>query len=390
MNFSELKGKKVGICASGGLVSLFITQRLKEEGVPYVQFMVDIGQPGEEAYNYCADNIDLMKNIKVIDLKEEIAQVFLQAVRTQAQYDGGYWNTTGIARAVTIKGLVAALREQQCNVLTHGAVHGGNDEFRFTYYLSMFAPEILPFSPWEDPTTAERFRSRVAMSNFIDHTDQTLMLGKAHHSVDANLGGVSHENREVELLYNPTHSVTPIMGVRVSEAPDQPECCSITFKNGLPVDINGVEVSAYSAIAVANQIAGRHGVILKNVLENRMNGTKGRGLYESPGLDLLGTAARHLLQATVDKDGWELMRFLSPFIARQTYSGRLYDPATQTAIKSAEELTANASGVVDMICFKGSYTVERVYDYAKSRFTAQQFRFAHGGQKWITETVDMA
>ena len=129
-----------------------------------------------------------------------------------------------------------------------------------------------------------------------------------------------------------------------------------------------------------NQIAGRNGVLLKNVLENRMNGTKGRGVYESPGLDLLSTAARHLFQATVDKDGWELMRFLSPFIARQTYAGRLYDPATQTAINSVEELTANASGVVDMICFKGSYTVDRVHDYAKSRFTAQQFRFAHGGQ----------
>ncbi|USX18486.1 argininosuccinate synthase [Oxalobacteraceae bacterium OTU3REALA1] len=387
MKFSELKGKKIGICASGGLVSLFITQRLKEEGVAYDQFTVDIGQPGEEGHDYCAGNIDLMQDTKVIDLKEEIAQVFLQAVRAQAQYDGGYWNTTGIARAVTVKGLVAALREQQCNVLAHGAVHGGNDEFRFTYYLKMFAPEILPFSPWEDPTTAERFRSRVAMSDFVADADHTLMLGKAHHSVDANLGGVSHENREVELLSNPTDSVTPIMGVRVADAPDQPERCSITFRNGLPVAINDVELSAHGAMAMANQIAGRNGVLLKNVLENRMNGTKGRGLYESPGLDLLGTAARHLFQATVDKDGWELMRFLSPFIARQTYAGRLYDPATQTAINSAEELTANASGVVDMICFKGSYTVDRVHDYAKSRFTAQQFRFAHGGQKWITEAV---
>ena len=51
MKFSELKGKKIGICASGGLVSLFITQRLKEEGVAYDQFTVDIGQPGEEGHD---------------------------------------------------------------------------------------------------------------------------------------------------------------------------------------------------------------------------------------------------------------------------------------------------------------------------------------------------
>ncbi|WP_182915815.1 argininosuccinate synthase domain-containing protein [Massilia cavernae] len=387
MKFAELQGKKIGICASGGLVSLFITQRLKEEGVGYEQFIVDIGQPGEEAHAYCSDNIDLMQGTRVIDLKEDIAQVFLQAVRAQAQYDGGYWNTTGIARAVTVKGLVAALRSQQCNVLAHGAVHGGNDEFRFTYYLKMFAPEIIPFSPWEDPTTSDRFRTRAAMGDFVADADQALMRSKAHHSVDANLGGVSHESREVELLSNSTNSIAPIMGVRVADAPDQPERCTIVFKNGLPVEINGQAVSAYQAIAMANQIAGRNGVVLKNVLENRMNGTKGRGLYESPGLDLLGTAARHLFQATVDKDGWELMRFLSPFIARQTYAGRLYDPATQIALASAEELTENASGVVEMLAFKGTYLVDRVRDYSKSRFTAQQFRFAHGGQKWITEAV---
>ncbi|MBW4964664.1 argininosuccinate synthase, partial [Sulfitobacter sp. CW3] len=80
---------------------------------------------------------ELMQAVNVIDLKEDIALSFLHAVRAQAQYDGGYWNTTGIARAVTVKGLVDALRERQCSVLAHGAVHGGNDEFRFNYYLKM-------------------------------------------------------------------------------------------------------------------------------------------------------------------------------------------------------------------------------------------------------------
>jgi argininosuccinate synthase len=118
-----------------------------------------------------------------------------------------------------------------------------------------------------------------------------------------------------------------------------------------------------------------------------MNGTKGRGLYESPGLDMLGIAAKHLLQATVDKDSWEVLRFLSPFIARQSYAGRLYDPATQAALANVATLTEQANGTVDVIAYKGNYMVDRVREYSKSRFTAQQFRFAHGGQKWITESV---
>lgn len=387
MNFSDLKGKKVGISASGGLVSLFIAQRLKDEGINYQQFIVDIGQPGSEGHEFCAEHIGLMQGMQVLDLKEDIASTFLQALRAQACYDGGYWNTTGIARAVAVKGLVNGLKAAGCQVLAHGAVHGGNDEFRFTYYLKMFAPEIQPFSPWEDEATALRYPSRSHMGHSVSEVDSAMLQNKAEHSIDANLGGVSHESREVEVLANSYASIDPIMGVRVTDAPDHPERCIITFEHGIPTSINGERVSAHSAIMVANAIAGRNGVIFKSVLENRVNGTKGRGLYESPGLDLLGTAVRHLLQATVDKDSCDLMRMLSPFIARQTYAGRLFDPATQAALDTVAALTVGASGTVELSAFKGNYLVERVRDYARSRFTAQQFRFAHGGQKWITETV---
>jgi argininosuccinate synthase len=387
MRFADLKDRKVGICASGGLVSTFIAQRLKEEGIAHEQFIVDIGQPADEEFSLSAQKNRLLRAAVRVDLREEIATSFLHAVRAQAQYDGGYWNTTGIARAVTVRGLVAALRSAGCAVFAHGAVHGGNDEFRFTYYLQMFAPEIQPFSPWEDASTAERFKSRTAMGDFIVDADPETIQAKAGHSVDGNVGGVSHENREVEFFSNDTASITPIMGVAPSDAPDVPQRCSIRFAQGIPVEFDGQPVTAFEALTLANAIAGRNGVVLKSVLENRMNGTKGRGLYESPGLDLLGSATRQLLQATVDRDSWEMLRFLSPFIARQTYAGRLFDPATQAALQTVRQLAENADGTVDVKAFKGTYTAERVRDYKKTRFTAQQFRFQHGGQRWITEYV---
>lgn len=387
MQFSDLKGEKVAICASGGLVSSFIAQRLKEEGVSSEQFVVDIGQPSDEEFGTSVQKNRLLQGATLVDLREEIATAFLQSVRAQAQYDGGYWNTTGVARAVTVRGLVDALRESGCTVFAHGAVHGGNDEFRFNYYLKMFAPEIRSFSPWEDPSTAARFESRIAMGQFIVDADADLMQSKAEHSVDANVGGVSHENREVEFICNETASISPMMGVPIWAAPDYAERCSIRFEQGIPVEVDGRTVTPFEALSFANAIAGRNGIILKSVLENRMNGTKGRGLYESPGLDLLGVASRQLLQATVDKDSWEMLRFLSPFIARQTYAGRFFDPATQTALDTVRRLAGEADGVVDVQVYKGTHLATRVHSYKKTRFTAQQFRFQHGGQRWITETV---
>ncbi|WP_339464542.1 MULTISPECIES: argininosuccinate synthase domain-containing protein [unclassified Pseudomonas] len=387
MKISELKNRKVGVCSSGGLVSLFISQLLENEQIDFEQFIVDIGQPNEEAHQFCTRNIDLLNAAHVVDLKEDMATECLNAVRAQAHYDGGYWNTTGIARAVTVKGLVAALGAKGCNVLAHGAVHGGNDEFRFTYYLNMFAPHIMPYSPWQDSATAERFKTRSDMGRAVIDKNEQLLRDKAAHSIDANLGGVSHESVELESIANSPDSVQPIMGVRPEQAPDQVERCTIRFAKGYPVEINGKVLSHYEAVAMANEIAGRNGVVIKAVLENRMNGTKGRGTYESPGLDLIATALKSLYQATVDKDSWEVLRFSSTFIARQTYAGRLYDPATQAAFKAVSELVQWADGYVDVKLYKGSYLVDRVYNYSRNRFTAQQYRFAHGGQRWITENI---
>lgn len=387
MKLVELKNKKVGVCSSGGLVSLFITQLLENEQIDYEQFIVDIGQPDQEAHQFCTSNIGRLKSAHIVDLKEEIARECLNAVRAQAHYDGGYWNTTGIARAVTVKGLVKALQDRECSVLAHGAVHGGNDEFRFTYYLNMFAPHITPYSPWQDNTTAERFRTRSEMGRAVTDENAALLQEKAAHSVDANLGGVSHESLELESISNSPEVVTPIMGVRPEQAPDRIETCTIRFEKGYPVEINGRSLANYPLLAMANEIAGRNGVVVKAVVENRMNGTKGRGVYESPGLDLIAAALKSLYQATVDKDAWELLRFSSTFIARQTYAGRLYDPATQAAFKAINEVVQWADGYVELRLYKGNYRVDRVYDYTKNRFTAQQHRFAHGGQRWITEKI---
>ncbi|HCT9233110.1 TPA: hypothetical protein OUC02_004708 [Escherichia coli] len=65
----------------------------------------------------------------------------------------------------------------------------------------------------------------------------------------------------------------------------------------------------------------------------------------------------------------------------------MFDPAAQAALEAVHRLATNADGIVDVSAFKGSYNAERVRDYKKTRFTAQQFRFQHGGQRWITENV---
>src|SRR4029453_15681915 len=91
--------------------------------------------------------------------------------------------------------------------------------------------------------------------------------------------------------------VTPGMGVLPEQAPDRPEAVTIRFENGRPAALNGKKGTPFGAITQGNPLAGRHAVgICTHLVENRFVGIKSRGVYEAPGMELLGTAYAYLLQ----------------------------------------------------------------------------------------------
>ena len=126
MRIHELNEQKIGICVSGGLDSKTVATRLLKAGLDVVCFSADLAQPDEENIE---DIIDKMAptgaETIIVDLKAEMAEACFLVLKSLATYDGGYWNTTGIARAVTVKGLLAAMRERGCTVLSHGATGRG-------------------------------------------------------------------------------------------------------------------------------------------------------------------------------------------------------------------------------------------------------------------------
>ena len=132
MVITELKGKHVGVCVSGGLDSRTITKKMVEMGVNVTCFTADLGQPDEVDINDIRRKMDPCgANTHIVNLKREMAEACFDVVKAQAMYDGGYWNSTGIARAVTVRGLIPEMKKHGCTVLAHGATGRGNDQMRF-------------------------------------------------------------------------------------------------------------------------------------------------------------------------------------------------------------------------------------------------------------------
>ncbi len=302
MLLKDLEGEKVGICVSGGLDSKTVATRLQQAGADCLCFTADLAQPDETDIN---DVIEKMRPTGVetiiVDLKREMAEACFMMVRAQATYDGGYWNSTGIARAVTVQGLLSAMRERGCTVLAHGATGRGNDQLRFERYTNVLAPDMKVYAPWRDPELLRQFPGRAQMVAFLREQGIEADVGpKKRYSTDANLAGLSHEAEDLEDLQTPMEIVDPIMCVWPQQAPEEAEEIELRFESGNCVAIDGRRMAPLEIMMEANERAGRNGIGLRHAMENRVIGTKSRGVYEAPGMTLLGAGVEAVYQAVLE------------------------------------------------------------------------------------------
>lgn len=357
----DLRGKRLGACVSGGLDSRTIVRCLKDQGLDVLCFCADLGQADEnDIRDVAAKMAPCGAETIIVNLKRKMAEACFLMITAQARYDGGYWNSTGIGRAVTVRGLLSEMRRRGCTVLVHGATGRGNDQMRFERYTNVLAPEFMVYAPWRDPDLLQRFPGRSEMAEYLNQQGiEAFPGGRKRYSTDANLAGLSYEAEDLESLETAATIVEPCMGVWPHQAPDRIEKFEVRFEKGRAVAINGKQMTPLEVMQKANILAGRNGIGLKNALENRIIGTKSRGVYESPGMELLGECLSWVYMATQDRRSSALLRDLGRRIADQVYDGRAFDPLTSASLAAVSELAEPATATVEAGLYKGN-----IYFYA--------------------------
>ncbi len=366
MKLDDLKGKTVAFAASGGLDSCTVTKWLTEHGVRVVAITADMAQPDETNFAEVEERMRACgaADFVAIPLHEMIAESGIEVIQFQARYEGAYWNTTGIGRHVIVAGMIPEMKARGIDVLGHGATGRGNDQVRFQLCTNMLDPAISVYAPWRDEAFLKRFGGRTAMIEYC--TERKLPIKatlNAPYSTDANLLGLTHEAGKLEHLTVGPWFITPGMGVLPKDAPDKEESVTVRFEHGRPVELNGMPVSAFEAIAQANAIGGRNAIgIATHLVENRFVGIKSRGVYEAPGMELLGTAYSYLLQLVLDRRSRELFDQLSLFHAKQIYQGYGFDLATHMARQALEPVNALATGTIALKLYKGGIHFDSATD----------------------------
>lgn len=353
----KLKGRTVAFAGSGGLDSCTITRWLSEQGVNVVCCTIDFAQPDEKDLGAIERRMRACgaRDFVLLPGRESLAEAGLKVIQAQACYEGRYWNTTGIARYVLVSLMLPEMQKRGISIFSHGATGRGNDQVRFQLAANMLAPEVELYAPWRDEGFLKRFGGRSQMIDYCKEHGLPITATKEQpYSTDANMLGLTHEAGRLEDLDTPATFIAPGMGVHAKDAPDEAEKVTIRFEKGRPVAINSRKLSLVDCILESNKLGGKHGVgIGVHLVENRFVGIKSRGVYEGPGMELLGSCYALLLQLILDRRARELYDELSKFIAKQIYQGYWYDVATQMALKAVDHTASLVTGEITVALYKG-------------------------------------
>jgi argininosuccinate synthase len=348
--------KKVALAYSGGLDTSIIISWLKETyGCDVVAVAVDVGQAEEtaglaqKAYSTGACDFHL------VDAKEELAADYLFPVlKAGAIYERDYLLGTSTARPLIARKQVEIALATGCDALAHGCTGKGNDQVRFELAYQALAPELKIVAPWREWDIVSR-------EDAIDYASArgipVPVTKKDPYSRDRNLWHLSHEGGPLEdPMFEPEPSMFKLTADPM-DAPNEPEKVTITFEEGVPVEVNGVKVSPATIVQTLNKIGGRHGVGRADIVENRLIGIKSRGVYETPGGTILVTALKALEAIVLDKESAHEKERMATRYAELVYNGQWFSPLKEAYDAFVNSLCQNVTGTVTLKLYKGNATV---------------------------------
>ena len=89
-----------------------------------------------------------------------------------------------------------------------------------------------------------------------------------------------------------------------------------------------------------NELGGKHGIGIIDIVENRVVGMKSRGVYETPGGTILMEAHQQLEELVLDRATMEVKKEMSNKLAQIVYEGKWFTPlreAVQAFVESTQE-----------------------------------------------------
>ena len=348
--------EKVVLAYSGGLDTTAIIPWLKENfDYEVICVCVDCGQAEEldgleERAKFCGASKLYIENV----IDEFCDEYIMPCVQAGAVYENKYLLGTSMARPLIAKKLVEIARKEGATAICHGATGKGNDQIRFELGIKALAPDIRIIAAWRnDKWTMDSRESEIEYCRA--HGIDLPFSADSSYSRDRNIWHISHEGLELEDPANePNYKHLLVLGVTPEEAPEEGEYVTMTFEKGVPTSLNGRQMKVSDIIHALNQLGGRHGIGIVDIVENRVVGMKSRGVYETPGGTILMEAHSQLEELILDRDTYAMKKEMGGRFASLVYEGKWFTPLRLAEQAFIQETQKYVTGEVRFKLYKGN------------------------------------
>lgn len=375
--------KKVVLAYSGGLDTSIIIPWLKETyGYEVIAMAADLGQGEELAPLQGKASQSGASKLYIEDLREEFVTDFIfPTLKAGAVYEGNYLLGTSFARPLIARRLVEIAEKEGAVAIAHGATGKGNDQVRFELSVKALNPDLEIIAPWR----IWDLKSRDECIDYAEARGIPVPVTKDRpYSMDRNLWHLSHEGGDLEDPWNEPKRDLYLLGVSPEDAPDEATYLELGFEQGIPTTINGEKMAPVALLEALNEMGGKNGIGIVDMVENRLVGMKSRGVYETPGGTIMYMAHQALEHLTLDRLTLHYKEQLALKYAEIVYDGVWYSPLREALDAFVNVTQKNVTGTVRVKLYKGNCTSAGV----KSPYSLYNEAFATFGEDGVYDQKD--
>lgn len=375
--------KKVVLAYSGGLDTSIIIPWLKETyGYEVIAMAADLGQ-GEELAPLQEKAIKSgASKLYIEDLREEFLTEFIfPTLKAGAIYEGNYLLGTSFARPLIARRLVEIAEKEGAVAIAHGATGKGNDQVRFELSVKALNPDLEIIAPWR----IWDLKSREDCIDYAEARGIPVPVTKDRpYSMDRNLWHLSHEGGDLEDPWNEPKRDLYLLGVSPEDAPDEATYLELGFEQGIPTSLNDEKIAPVALLETLNEMGGKNGIGIVDMVENRLVGMKSRGVYETPGGTIMYMAHQALEHLTLDRLTLHYKEQIALKYAEIVYDGVWYSPLREALDAFVNVTQKNVTGTVRVKLYKGNCTSAGV----KSPYSLYNEAFATFGEDGVYDQKD--
>jgi argininosuccinate synthase len=341
---------------SGGLDTSFCVPFLKETyDEDVVTVTVDTGGLTEE------DKIQLeQKALELgaakhytIDAKQHLFEsVLAYLIKGNIQKGQLYPLCVGPERVSQSIQVARAAVELGASAIAHGSTGAGNDQVRFDMALQLLAPGIKIIAPIRDFSLTRAQTTEYLKARGFDVPEKT-----TDYSINSGLWGTTIGGKETHTseLALPDDAFPTTNSI--NDCPDEGVEISVSFENGLPTTVNGVEMSGVAIIEILNKLGSTHGVGRGIHVGDTILGIKGRVGFEAPGALMLIVAHRELEKVVLTK--WQLYQKTqtADLYGMLLHEGQFFDPVMRDIEAYLDSSQHVVKGSVTLRLHKGNLQV---------------------------------